>query len=457
MQTSTNQSYKHHIVQTIRLSLPLIFSQLTVMAMSTVDTMMSAGLGSVTLAAVGAGSSVWAMVILLLIGIFMAVTPVISEMVGSQRMHAIAPFIRQVMWTALFLGTVFIFLVQSSVILFDLFGTQPEVIPHAAAYVKAIGWGVLPLTFFVTFRYLADGLAVTMTTMYISFFGLLMNIPLNYILMYGKLGMPALGAAGCGYASAIIITVQMFVYATVIHRHKSFAALKIFAQIDRVQWKECRNFIMLGFPVGIAMFAEVSFFSAVTLLSSKLAVEVAAAHQIALNLASLVFMIPLGLSMGITVRVGNALGRNNPVDIRRAGMTGILLVVLTQSCSAILMIIAPGLMIGFYVSQDTEVFFIASGMLFYAAIFQLSDGIQVAAAGSLRGIKDMNYVMFSTVFSFWVIGFISAWYLCFQLGMGADGLWIGLIVGLSSVAILNWIRFHIKTHLKPADLLKSQS
>lgn len=432
------------MLQTVRLSIPLILGQLMVVAMSVVDTIMSAGLGAVTLAAVGVGSSVWATAILFVFGILMAVPPVVSEMDGANNQHKIAPFMRQVLWVALILGVLFTVILNMLTFLFDVFKTQPEVVPHAVDYVGAVSWGVLPLAFFIAFRYLADGVSVTVTTMYISALGLALNIPLNYILMYGKLGLPALGAAGCGYATALVLFLQMITYGVVVHRHRIMGPLKIFSRIDAPDWVEIKRFFVLGFPVGMSMFAEVGFFAAVTLLSSSLATDVAAAHQIALNFSSLLFMIPLGLSMGITIRVGNAVGRRNPIDIRRAGMSGIALVMVTQFFSATLMLAVPVWIVSLY-SADVTVAAIATQLLLYAAIFQLSDGLQVAAAGSLRGIKDMNYIMFSTLFSFWVVGFVCSWYLCFNRNMGADGLWIGLIAGLSSAAVLNLLRFHFKT------------
>ncbi|WP_395372902.1 MATE family efflux transporter [Marinicella sp. W31] len=448
MQTTT---LKRHIVQTVRLSLPLILGQLMVVSMSVVDTMMSAGLGSVTLAAVGVGSSVWAMAILFVFGILMAIPPVVSEMDGANNQHKIAPFMRQVLWVALILGILFTVILNMLTFLFDLFNTQAEVIPHAVGYVKAVSWGVLPLSFFIAFRYLADGVSVTITTMYISAFGLALNIPLNYILMYGKFGLPELGAVGCGYATALVLFLQMIAYAIVVHRHKVMGPLKIFSQIDAPNWSEIKRFFILGFPVGMSMFAEVGFFAAVTLLSSSLTTDVAAAHQIALNFSSLLFMIPLGLSMGITIRVGNAVGRRNPIDIRRAGLSGIAVVMVTQFFSAALVLAVPALIVSFYYASPA-VSAIATQLLLYAAIFQLSDGLQVAAAGALRGIKDMNYIMYSTLFSFWPVGFFCSWYLCFERNMGADGLWIGLIAGLSSAAVLNLLRFHFKTRYSSHQL-----
>jgi MATE family multidrug resistance protein len=435
---------KRHITQTIKLSLPLIISQVTVVAMTFVDTVMAGRLGSVTLAAVAVGSSLWSAAILFVFGILMAIPSVVADMDGAKAHHKIAPFFRQAMWLALILGVIFTVVILSMGPLFALFNTQAEVIPEAEAYLHALAWGVIPLSFFVAMRYLADGLSVTKTTMYVSFLGLLLNIPLNYILMFGKLGFPAMGAQGCGYATAIVITVQMLAYFIITHKHKVMGSFQVFSQIDRPDWSEIGRFFKLGLPVGISMFAEVGFFAVITLLASSLATETVAAHQIALNFSSLLFMVPLGLSMGITIRVGNAVGRGNPVDIKNAGFIGVGMVLFTQVISASITILFAAQIVALY-TNDEAVGLIAVGLLFYAAVFQLSDGIQVAVAGALRGIKDMNFIMLSNLLSFWGLGFAASWYLCFERGMGAPGLWIGIIVGLTAAAILNTWRFKYKT------------
>lgn len=438
---------KRHIVQTVKLSLPLIISQITVVAMTFVDTVMAGRLGSVTLAAVAVGSSLWSTAILFVFGILMAVPAVVSDMDGANSQHKIAPFFRQILWLALILGIIFTVVILAMDPLFALFKTQAEVIPEAEAYLHALAWGVIPLSFFVAMRYLADGLSVTKTTMYVSFLGLLLNIPLNYILMFGKLGFPAMGAQGCGYATATVIFIQMLAYFIITNKHKIIGSLHVFGQFDRPDWNEIWRFFKLGFPVGVSMFAEVGFFAVITLLASSLATETVAAHQIALNFSSLLFMVPLGLSMGITIRVGNAVGRKNPNDIRNAGFIGVGMVLFTQLFSATITILFAAQIVALYIN-DIAVSKVAVGLLFYAAVFQLSDGIQVAAAGALRGIKDMNFIMLSNIFSFWFLGFVASWYLCFELNMGAPGLWIGIIVGLTAAAILNTWRFKYKTQLK---------
>lgn len=438
---------KRHISQTIKLSLPLIISQITVVAMSVVDTMMAGDLGPVTLAAVAVGSSVWATAILFLFGLLMAIPPVVSEMDGAGNHHKVGPFLRQAMWLCLILGVLFTVLLRHLDPVFQWFNTQPEVIPHAIGYIKGISWGVLPLAFFVAFRYLADGMSITKPTMIVSFIGLMCNIPLNYIFMYGKLGLPAMGAAGCGYASACVLVVQMVAYLLVVKHHRVIKTLNVLGRFDRPDWHEIWRFFKLGFPIGVSMFAEVGLFAVVTLLASSLSTATVAAHQIALNFTSLLFMVPLGLSMGITIRVGNAVGRKNPTDIRRAGLYGLALVLVTQAVSMSIILFGGDFVVGLY-TDDTVVHDITVGLLFLAAIFQLSDGVQVAAAGALRGIKDMQFIMFSNVFSFWALGLVASWYLCFHLDYGVKGLWAGLIVGLTAAAFLNLGRYWLKTRIR---------
>lgn len=437
-------STKHHLIQTIRLSLPLIISQVILMGMTFVDTVMAGQLGATTLAAVAVGSSVWSTVILFVFGSLMVIPPIISEKDGARMHNEVAPFFRQAMWLALLLGLLFSIVIRLVDPIFVLFKTQEEVIPEAVGYLNAIGWGVLPLAFFVSFRYLADGLSITKTTMYVSFIGLLLNIPLNWILMFGHFGFPALGAVGTGYASALVITCQMLVYVFIVKRHKIIGSYQVFSRFDPPNWTVIMRLLKMGLPVGVSMFAEVGFFSVITLLSSSLATVVVAAHQIALNFSSLLFMVPLGLSMGITIRVGNAVGRKNNTDITKAGFLGVGLVLFTQLFSASVTLLFAGDIVNLY-TDDSEVAGIAVSLLFYAAVFQLSDGVQVAAAGALRGIKDMTFIMNSNLFSFWLLGFAASWYLCFPLGMGAPGLWIGIIVGLSAAAVLNLWRFWHKT------------
>ena len=438
------QTNKYHIQQTIKLSIPLVISQLTVMMIGVVDTIMSGRLGTIPLAAVSIGGAIWAIGIMFVLGILMAIPPMISELDGAQQRNKIGPLVRQLMWLALIIGVFFFFLIRNLTPLFNLFGTQPDVIPVAIVYLKAISWGILSFPLFLVFRYVADGLSHTRMSMYVSFLALALNIPLNYILMYGYFGFPAMGVAGCGYASAIVILVQTIVFGLILLKHRWFKELDIFSHMEKINWGEIAKVLSIGLPIGIALFAEGGFFSIVTMLASRLSPEIIAAHQISLNFASVLFMVPLGMSMAITVRVGNAVGRKSKIDTRKAGMIGIGLIFFVQMFLAGFIFIFPELVVNLY-TNDLKVQEVALQLLFFAAIFQMSDGIQVAAAGSLRGIKDTKFLMYATTIAFWGFGFAASWWFCFEKNMGASGLWIGLIIGLSVAAVLNFVRFHTKT------------
>lgn len=440
------QTKRYHVTQTIKLSIPLVISQLTVMMIGVVDTIMSGHLGTIPLAAVSIGGALWGIGVMFVLGILMATPPLISEFDGAGQRHKIGPLVRQLMWLALIIGAVFFVIIRNLTPLFHLFGTQGEVIPYAVGYLNAISLGILSFPMFLVFRYVADGLSHTRMTMYISFLGLALNVPLNYIFMYGKLGMPALGVVGCGYASALVIFIQMLAFGLILAKHKWFKALNIFSHFEKIDKVVVFKVLALGLPIGMALFAEGGFFSLVTMLASRLPAEVIAAHQISLNFASVVFMVPLGISMAITIRVGNAVGRASKVDTRRAGLIGIGIIFVTQLFLAGFMFVFPDWVVHLY-TKDLAVQKIALQLLFFAAIFQISDGLQVAAAAALRGIKDTQFLMYATIIAFWIFGFSASWYFCFEKNMGAVGLWVGLIMGLSVVAVLNLLRFHLKTKI----------
>jgi len=428
------------------MSLPLVISQLTVMMIGVVDTIMAGRLGTVSLAAVSIGGAIWAIGVMFVFGILMATPPLISELDGAKEPHKIGPLVRQLMWLALIIGMVFFILIRNLTPLFELFGTRQQVIPYSIDYLQSISWGILSFPLFLVFRYVADGLSHTRMTMYISFLALALNIPLNYAMMFGHWGFPAMGVAGCGYASALVILIQTITFGLVLAKHRWFSHLHIFSQFEKINKEVIFKVLAIGLPIGMALFAEGGFFSVVTMLASRLSPEVIAAHQISLNVASVLFMVPLGMSMAITIRVGNAVGRKSKMDTRRAGMVGIALIFVVQIFLASFMLLFPEMVIKLY-TQDPKVQEIALVLILFAALFQLSDGIQVAAAGALRGLKDTQFLMYGTLIAFWFFGFLASWWFCFEKGMGASGLWVGLIMGLSVAAVLNFLRFHYKTRI----------
>jgi len=308
----------------------------------------------------------------------------------------------------------------------------------------ALAYGAPAICLLLLLRFFSEGSGYTKPTMYMGLMGILMNVPLNYVLMFGKLGMPALGAKGCGYATSVVIWSQLAMMFCYVRWHGHFRDYELFKRWDWPQWATISKLLKIGLPIGTAIFVEGSLFIGAALLIARLGALPASAHLIAINYSALMFMIPLGLASAVTTRVGNALGRGEPQAARYAGMIGLLLVLFTQTLSAATMFLIPEFIVRIYTS-DPAITSIAVGLLFYSAIFQYSDGIQICAAGALRGLKDTLVPMFINIFSFLLIGLSVGYYLTFNKEMGPAGMWIGMITGLSFGAVLLLGRFLIKS------------
>ncbi len=289
-------------------------------------------------------------------------------------------------------------------------------------------------------RYFSEGTGHTKPTMYIGLLGVVLNVPLNWILMFGKLGMPALGARGCGYATAIVIWLQVLLLLGYIRTHRHFGEFALFARWDWPQRKRILELLRVGLPIAVTIFVEGSLFLAAAILIGRLGPVPTAGHLVAINFSALLFMIPLGLASALTTRVGNAIGRGDPHAARYAGLIGLLIVLCTQSFSATVMILFPEWVVSIYTS-DPAIASVAVTLLFYAAIFQFPDGIQICSAGALRGLKDTMVPMVYNIISYWLIGMLLGYHLTFTRALGPSGMWMGMIAGLSAGAVLMSLRF----------------
>jgi MATE family multidrug resistance protein len=276
--------------------------------------------------------------------------------------------------------------------------------------------------------------------MYFSFGGLVLLAPLGYVLMYGKLGFPVMGARGSGIATAVVLWAEMLGFAIYVLKHRNYRDLNLRGRFAKPDFRKIGPLLHIGLPMAVTLLMEAGLFVAVALLIGRLGETVTAGHHVALNVASVAFMIPLGLSMAITVRVGNAAGRRDVAGVRYAGLSGIALVLVTQFISSGVMLAFPEAIARLYTS-DVAVIAMASQLLVLAGFFQFSDGIQVASNGALRGLKDTRVPMGITLFAYWVVGMPVGWWLAFHRDMGARGMWMGLIAGLSMAAILLFARF----------------
>jgi MATE family multidrug resistance protein len=426
---------------TVRLALPLIVAQLSAMAPNAIDAILAGHFSAHVQAAVVTGTSIWVLALVLALGTMMSVSPTVSQLDGAQRRGEIGAIFHQALWIAWFLGAALWFGSRNATPLMTAFGVVPSLHDDVQAFLHAISWAAPALTTYFALRGLSEGLSMPMPSMYFSIGGLFVLAPLGYVLVYGKLGFPPMGARGTGIATAVAIWVEMIGFGIYVLTHRAYRDINLRQRLDWPRWSKIAPLLHIGVPMAITLLMEAGMFVAVALLIGRLGETVAASHQIALNVASMSFMVPLGLSMAITVRVGNAVGRNDPAGVRYAGFCGIGLVVAVQLVAVALMLGVPHGIAAIY-SNNPAVIAMAAHLLLFAGMFQFSDGIQVASNSSLRGLKDTRVPMAITLVAYWVIGMPIGWYLGFPMGLGAPGMWIGLIAGLTAAAALLFGRFY---------------
>jgi multidrug resistance protein, MATE family len=425
---------------TARLAAPLVLGQAASVGMNVVDSLLAGRHEALTLAAVGVGSAVWSLVILILIGVLMAVPPSVSQLHGAGRPQAIGPLFRQALWLALAMGLGLFVLVRQSGWLLAALGVAAEVRPPAEAFLAGVSWGAPGLALYLCLRYVSEGVALTRPTMVFGLLGLLLLVPLGWLLLWGGLGLPPLGAYGLGLATAIVLWLQALGLGIYMARSPQYAELDLFTGFDRPNRRLLGELLWIGVPMGVSIFMEGSLFVATALLIATLGAVEVGAHQIAINIAALCFMVPLGIAMATTVRVGQAVGRRDPGGVRWAAGGGYAITALTQVCSALLLLLAAEPIARAY-TADPDVVRLAAQLMLFAAIFQLSDGLQAASGGALRGLKDTRVPMLITVVAYWGIGMPVGWWLGLRQGGGAPGMWVGLIIGLSVAALLLTWRF----------------
>ena len=442
------------ISQTIRLAVPLILSQLAQMSMSFVDTVMVGWLGSQQLAGVALGAAVFYPALVISLGILMAVSPMVSQGHGAGDPQTVGRSVRQGLWLATLLAIPTCWMMWNGGALLFWMGQEEATVLLAEQYLHAIVWGVVPGLWFGVLRYFVEGLSRPRVVMIITIAAMALNVGANYVLMYGKLGFPALGLAGCGWASTFVFWSMFFALAMFIGSSKELAVYGIFSHLSKPDWHYFSKIFRIGWPIGVMQGLEVGLFSATAVLMGLFGTTVLAAHQIALQCAAYAFMIPLGLSLAVSVRVGQAIGRKDFVGARRAGYVGMGLGAGFMMVSAICFWTFPRLIISLFLDIESgvnsDVVSQAVVLLSVAAVFQVCDGVQVTAAGALRGLKDTRTPMIVGVVAYWLVGLSSGYLLGFQLGWEGVGLWWGLVLGLTTAAVLLSWRF--TTQIKGSTL-----
>lgn len=422
------------------LGAPLLGNNLSISGMSFADTVMAGRLGARDLAGLAVGVSYFHLFMFVGFGALMALSPSVAHAFGRDDGHGVRRYSQQAWWIVLALSLLLVAgLLQAGWVLARI-GISPEVLPVAVGYVHAITWGMPGLLAFFALRYTSEGLGRTKPIMYIGLLALAANVLGNWIFMYGKFGAPALGAVGCGVATALCHWLMFFAMLLHMGTHRAYRRFAVPARPAHADLAMLRELTRIGLPIAGSVLAEGGLFVAAALMMGTMGATTAGGHQIALNYAAFMFMVPLAISSATTIHVGHTLGRGERHDGRHAGLLGIGLCAAVMALSALVILVCNDRIAALYTS-DPPVRELAAQLLLMAALFQLSDGVQVGAAGALRGFKDTAVPMALCVFSYWVIGFSLAYELGLRQQRGPVYVWVGLTAGLTVSAILLLIRY----------------
>lgn len=430
----------------LKLALPLIAAQLAGVGMGTVDTIMAGRLGKEALAAVAVGANLNVVFFVLFMGVLMACSPIVAHRAGAGQADArVGAFAREALLLGLLLSVIWVVVTQllAAPILAHV-GLAPETTQVAVDFLRVYSFAGFGFCAWFVLRYVAEGVGVTRPIFWSGLAGLLGNLLLDWVLMYGKFGFPALGAVGCGWATSISALLMAVVLAAQFPRHAPLRALQLFRR-ERVRLgAQAREVLRLGLPIGLILVAEAGLFVLTAMWMAGFGDTAMAAYQVALNFASVLFMIPLGVGLATTVRVGHAIGAGAPGAAQLRGVTGMKLGVLNAASNASIMILFAPLVSALY-TDDEAIALLAVKFLWLAGAFQFFDGLQVTANGALRGIKDTRVPMLITVAAYWLIGMPVAYGLAFHTGLGPAGLWWGLTAGLAVAAFGLSLRFMSKS------------
>lgn len=422
---------------------PILLTQLCQAAFGFVDTVMAGQVSPLDLAAVALGASLWLPMVLLVSGILMATTPLVAAAWGRHDHAAVPATVHQALWLALFIGLGGMVLLSHVSPVFTWLDTPEHLREMTRRYLVAMAFGLPAMAIFSVLRCYCEAMAKPLPVTVISIAGLLLNIPLNTIFIHGKLGAPALGGVGCGWASAISMWAMVLMLIVYVLHAETFAQTRLLHERSAPHWQRIKTFLKLGLPIGIAIFFEVSVFALVAILISPLGELQVAGHQIALSVTSLLFMFPLSLAFAMTIRIGHAWGRQDLAGIRQTRRVGLITLGLFACLTATFIVLTRYWLADLY-TEDRQVIHLAADLLLFAAAYQIVDALQVGAAGCLRGLHDTKGPMVLTMISYWVV----ALPLGYVLGMtfitgeryGPYGFWTGLVAGLAVAAVLLNVR-----------------
>lgn len=446
-------AWRHETGATLRLAWPLILSNLTMALIGATDVLMLGWLGARELAGATLGFNLAMSCAIFCMGLITASAPMMASEIGRMphSVRDVRRTFRQAIWTAVSVIVPFWFLLWNTEQILLSFGQQPDLAHIAGTYISAYMWSILPFLGFIILRNFVSALEQPVWALVVSIVGVLANALFNYALIFGNFGLPAFGVVGAGIGSVMTNVLMFASMALVVMLHQRFRRYKLFGRFWRSDWQRYRALWKLGLPIGITMGLEGSVFGIAALLMGLINAESVAAHAIALQLASLTFMVPMGLGQAATVRVGIQYGRRDHPAIARAGWVSFVLGTGFMAAMALVLLLAPEFLIGLFIDADApgnaKVATLAVSFLAIAAIFQIVDGAQVVGAGMLRGLHDTTVPMIFALMGYWFIGIGVGAGLAFWQGWEGVGVWVGLASGLGIVAFLMLARWSMRARL----------
>ncbi len=439
-------SFRREAGANLKLALPLMAAQIAAVGMGTVDTILAGQLGAQALAAVAVGSNYAVLFFIFFHGVLMACSPIVAQRTGAGRPAAdTGVFLRELLPLGLAVAALWWLLLRvTAAPLIGRLGLPPETVRTAVEFLHALSWSAFGFSGWFVLRYTAEGLGQPRPILLAGVVGLVVNGLLAWGLLFGHWGLPALGAPGCGWATSIAALAMAATLALQYRLRPALRPVRLFEGTLIRPAADSAEVLRLGLPIGLILAAEAGLFVMAAMQMSLFGESTVAAYQVAINFAALMFMIPLGIGLAATVRVGQAVGAGlGAAEVRFRGRVGMQLGLINAASNALIMLLLASLIVRLY-TADPEIGALAVKFLWLAAAFQFFDAVQVTANGALRGIKDTRLPMLITVVAYWAVGFPVSWWLAFHTPLGPDGVWWGLTVGLAVAAVGLAARFRHK-------------
>ena len=450
--TALFRLYRYEFFATIKFSIPIIIAQLGVILMGVIDLVMIRNLGVVATAAAGATNDIFFLVCMLSIGSMNIIAPLISQYFQKNDFAESKKTLLSGLILALVLGLITMGIIELILLNFDLLKQTPLVSVEAIKFLRILNFSVLPILFFLACKQFTDGLSLTKVAMSITWIGLLVNAFLNWLLIYGKLGFPAMGLEGAAWATVLARTIMLILIVGFIFTNKTTRQIVLTSLASYLEAKAIWKVFRLGLPVGFTYFMEVAAFSVAGLLIGSIDHYSQAAHRVVITLVSVTYMITSGVGIASAIRIGRVYAEKNIPKIRKIGTTSLLAAVLIMGTFCVLFLSIPEILIKPLIENDPQAVPIAVSLLVIGGFFQISDGVQAVGLGVLRGMEDVNIPTLIALIAYWIIALPLA-FLSHQQGWGAWGIWIALLLGLSTSACLLTYRFFSLLKAKQNQLL----